>query len=100
MQNQLRISEPGCVSPVGAKFRIRAFDTNRGDMPRLRKSRAHFSTAPYFCTPPQNPRAPASATAWSCLPMPPLTPTAPTTAPLRFSGTPPAKIITRPSLDA
>ena len=38
----------------------------------------------------------ASATAWSCAPIPPLTPTAPTTLPSCFNGIPPAKIITRP----
>ena len=43
--------------------------------------------------------AAASATAWSCSPVPPLTPTAPTTAPPRRSGTPPAKTITRPPFD-
>ncbi len=41
----------------------------------------------------QNAAAPASATEWSCSPEPPLTPTAPTTLPPRFSGMPPAKII-------
>ena len=37
----------------------------------------------------------ASATAWSCLPLPPLTPTAPTIWPFALMGMPPAKIITR-----
>jgi uncharacterized surface protein with fasciclin (FAS1) repeats len=44
--------------------------------------------------------AAASATSWSCLPLPPLTPTAPTTTSPRFSGIPPAKIMTRPSFEA
>lgn len=44
--------------------------------------------------------AAASATAWSCVPWPPLTPTAPTTWPSRVSGIPPAKIMTLPSLEA
>src|SRR6185437_15150652 len=35
-------SEPGCGSPVGAKLQTRAFSTNRGDTPRLRKARTHF----------------------------------------------------------
>ena len=48
----------------------------------------------------QNAAAPASATVVSCSPSPPLTPTAPTTWPSRLSGMPPAKTITRPSLDA
>lgn len=43
--------------------------------------------------------APASATDWSCFPSPPLTPIAPTTRPSRFSGTPPAKIITFPPFE-
>ena len=47
-----------------------------------------------------NAAAPASATAWSCSPDPPLTPTAPTTLPPFFSGMPPAKIITLPPFDA
>ena len=40
--------------------------------------------------------APASATAWSCSPEPPLTPIAPTTFPSSFRGMPPAKIMIRP----
>lgn len=47
-----------------------------------------------------NAAAPASATAWSCSPDPPLTPMAPTTLPLFLSGMPPAKIITLPPFDA
>ena len=43
----------------------------------------------------QDAAAPASATAWSCSPEPPLTPTAPTTFPSDFSGIPPAKIMIR-----
>lgn len=39
---------------------------------------------------------PASAAVWSCSPVPPLTPTAPTTHPLRVSGIPPAKIMILP----
>jgi len=50
--------------------------------------------------PPQNASAPASATEWSCFPLPPLTPMAPTTLPSRFSGMPPAKIMTRPPFEA
>lgn len=42
----------------------------------------------------------AAATALSCSPVPPLTPTAPTTWPLCRSGTPPAKIMMRPPLEA
>ena len=48
----------------------------------------------------QKAAAAASATVASCSPSPPLTPTAPTTLPSRLSGTPPAKIITRPLLDS
>ena len=48
----------------------------------------------------QNAAAPASATAWSWSPDPPLTPMAPTTLPSRFSGMPPAKIMMRPLFDA
>src|SRR5581483_2126764 len=48
----------------------------------------------------QNAAAPASATAWSWSPDPPLTPTAPTTFPFFFSGTPPAKIMILPLFDA
>ena len=47
-----------------------------------------------------NAAAPASATAWSCSPDPPLTPMAPTTLPPFLSGMPPAKIITLPPFDA
>jgi putative membrane protein len=43
--------------------------------------------------------APASATVWSCLPDPPLTPRPPTTLPPRFKGIPPAKMMTRPRFD-
>src|ERR1700682_3605696 len=42
----------------------------------------------------------ASATAWSCSPLPPLTPTAPAIWPFTLIGRPPAKIITRPWFDA
>src|SRR5882757_10108024 len=38
--------------------------------------------------------AAASATAWSCSPLPPLTPTAPTIWPFTLIGMPPAKVIT------
>jgi len=48
----------------------------------------------------ENAAAPASATAWSCSPEPPLTPIAPTTFPSRLSGIPPAKIMILPSFDA
>jgi hypothetical protein len=44
--------------------------------------------------------AAASATAWSCSPSPPLTPTAPTIRPSRCSGIPPAKIMMRLSFEA
>jgi len=44
--------------------------------------------------------APASATAWSCSPEPPLTPMAPTTLPSILSGIPPAKIMILPSFEA
>ena len=51
----------------------------------LRRNRDHRTTA-----------APASATAWSCSPEPPLTPIAPTTFPFSFRGIPPANIMIRP----
>src|SRR6185503_7348313 len=47
-----------------------------------------------------NALTPASATAWSCSPEPPLTPMAPTTFPSFFNGIPPAKIMILPLLEA
>ena len=53
-----------------------------------------------FLSRDQKAAAPASATAWSWSPEPPLTPMAPTTLPSRFRGIPPAKIMILPLLDA
>src|ERR1017187_8442449 len=59
--------------------------TNRSQVASSRRNREHRTTA-----------APASATAWSCSPEPPLAPIAPTTFPFSLRGIPPAKIMIRP----
>jgi hypothetical protein len=71
----------------------------RGDArPEARGLRTSLTSGSPFSPPRRYEQAAtaASATAWSCSPLPPLTPTAPTIWPFIVSGAPPAKIITRP----